>query len=413
MSSETIIHSPAGTNTGSNTSSHPNGGRGGGGRGRNSGRVRGNRNRNQSENTNQKNSSKNSHSFKGNTDGMKGNVFQCYGETTDRQQFTKTIGVLREYINKTFDFPQDVASVCTSFKLTPPVQPKDLSDEEYEKNKTKKMIWETQVKSYVKRLETLESNSRAVYAIVWGQCSAMMQSKLESLAEYESKNKDCDCEWIIHEIQGITHRFDSTRNIFISLDDAWSLFYAYRQSTEQSLHDFLKDFQCLVQVLEHYGAVFGHELPFQQAVRERIKSTAPDDTTDANITKLCVSAAKKRYIAICFLKRAHTGKYGGLWTDLENSFSRGVDHYPNDITGAYNLLLNYKRHQNQGAQKHQHKTQVAPDITEENAVAFVQTTSNHVPGIDGIVHENIKCYKCDATGHFASSCGADTAQPAT
>jgi hypothetical protein len=32
--------------------------------------------------------------FKGNTDGMKGNVFQCHGEHTDKQQFIKTVGVL-------------------------------------------------------------------------------------------------------------------------------------------------------------------------------------------------------------------------------------------------------------------------------------------------------------------------------
>ena len=76
------------------------------------------------------------------------------------------------------------------------------------------MIWEIKVKSNEKRLESIESYSRAKYAIVWGQYSAMMQSKLESLAEYDSKNKDCDCEWIIKGIQGITHRFDSTRNIF-------------------------------------------------------------------------------------------------------------------------------------------------------------------------------------------------------
>ena len=68
----------------------------------------------------------------------------------------------------------------------------------------------------------------------------------------------------------------------------------------------LKDFQCLLQVLEHYGTVFGHESPFQQAVRERMKSTVATDTTDFNITQLCVSAAKKRYIAICFFKQAHS-----------------------------------------------------------------------------------------------------------
>ncbi len=46
------------------------------------------------------------------------------------------------------------------------------------------------------------------------------QLKLESLDEYEARSTDCDCVWLLKEIQGITHRFEGTRNVFISLDDA-------------------------------------------------------------------------------------------------------------------------------------------------------------------------------------------------
>ena len=63
---------------------------------------------------------------------MKGHVFQCHGKTSNRQQFTKTVGVLEEHINKTFTFPQDVASVCKIFKVVQPVQPKNLEKEELE-----------------------------------------------------------------------------------------------------------------------------------------------------------------------------------------------------------------------------------------------------------------------------------------
>lgn len=105
--------------------------------------------------------------FKGNTDGMKNNVFHCYGETTDRHQFTKKHGVLAEHINKTFTFLQVVASICKTFKIDALTQPANLSEVEY-KDMAEKMIWETQINSYFKRIKLLESNSRVVYAIVWG-----------------------------------------------------------------------------------------------------------------------------------------------------------------------------------------------------------------------------------------------------
>ena len=170
---------------------------------------------------------------------MKGNVFQCHGESISKQQFLKTVGVLDEHINKTFDYPQDVASVCKTFKITPIAVPTNLEKSVYEGDMARRMIWETTMKSYIKRTEKLESNTRAIYAIVWGQCSPMMQSKLESLDEYAERSIDCDCVWLLQEIQGITHRFEGTRNVFISLDDAWESFYTYRQGPHQSLHEYL------------------------------------------------------------------------------------------------------------------------------------------------------------------------------
>jgi hypothetical protein len=53
--------------------------------------------------------------FFGNTDGMQGNVFQCNGESTSKQQFLKTVGVLEEHINKTFTYPKDAATIVKHF----------------------------------------------------------------------------------------------------------------------------------------------------------------------------------------------------------------------------------------------------------------------------------------------------------
>jgi hypothetical protein len=174
---------------------------------------------------------------------MNRNVFQCHGESTGRQAAVpKTVGVLGKHINKTFTYPQDVSSECKSFKIVSLVQPAELSDNDYKKM-GKKMIWEASMKTYMKRVNFLEGNTRASYEIIWGQCSPMMQSKLESLENYEEKSGKCDCIWLIQEIQGIIHRFEGTRNVFISLDDAWSDYYAFRQGQHQTLHKYLKDFQ--------------------------------------------------------------------------------------------------------------------------------------------------------------------------
>ena len=64
--------------------------------------------------------------FKGNTDGMKNNVYQCHWENTDKQQFTRAAGVLEQHINKTFPYTKDVAPISwRTFTMVRPVQPKN------------------------------------------------------------------------------------------------------------------------------------------------------------------------------------------------------------------------------------------------------------------------------------------------
>ena len=73
---------------------------------------------------------------------MKGNVFQCHGESASKQQFLKSVGVLEEHINKTFDYPGDIASVCKTFQITKIPIPANLSKADYEGDMAKRMIWE-------------------------------------------------------------------------------------------------------------------------------------------------------------------------------------------------------------------------------------------------------------------------------
>jgi hypothetical protein len=217
---------------------------------------------------------------------MKGNVFQCHGKSTRKQQFLKTVAVLEEHINKTFDYPQDVAFMCKSFAVVLLTMPENLHKAVYDSSMGRHMIWETTtMKAYVRHTDKMESNLRAIHAITWEQCSPMMQSKLESLDKYKVRSTDCDCVWLLNEIQGITHCFEGTHNVFISLDDnAWCNYYSYHQGAQQSLHEYLKEYQSLVQVLEHYGAAIGAEGPYlEELVKEKLKtallSTVPQGGT--------------------------------------------------------------------------------------------------------------------------------------
>jgi hypothetical protein len=339
---------------------------------------------------------------------MKGNVFQCHGETTTKQQFLRTIGVLEEHINKTFDYPQDVASVCKSFEIKPPTMPANLEKSVYEGDMGKRMIWETAMKTYMKRTDKLESNTRAIYAIVWGQCSPMMQSKLESLDEYTERSTDCDCIWLLQEIQGITHRFEGNRHVFISMDDAWEAYYGFHQGN-LSLHAYLKEFQSIVQVLEHYGAAIGADGPYIKAIKEKLKATLPSSISEPELHKRALAASKLQTAAMGFLKRADQRRYGALWSELENNYTRGLDQFPADVTGMYHLLLSYQPAPTRPPRNDRNdRNRNTPD--EDTAMSFLQD-GKLVAGTDGEKHSGIKCFHCNKPGHYASACPRDQSEP--
>ena len=179
-----------------------------------------------------------------------------------------------------------------------------------------------------------------------------MKNKLQSLPEFTSKNDTCDCVWILEEIKAITLRFEGTRYIFLSLDDARTAYYSYMQPKTQSLPDYLRHFQSLVDVLEHYNASVGEYQAFLDKAGVLIDESKPDGTEE-NYAELILNynlkkavAARNRSLALSFLKRADKSRYGTLWTDLENHYTRGTDQYPKDLTAAYNMLLNYRRQHN-------------------------------------------------------------------
>jgi hypothetical protein len=84
---------------------------------------------------------------------------------------------------------------------------------------------------------------------------------------------------------------------------------------------------------------------------------------------------------------------------LENQFSRGNDQYPADLTGAFNLLLNFRPTANIQHPRRGNQTPEPP----QTGLTFVQTDAA-VAGTNGIIHANIKCFNCNAKGHYASDC---------
>ena len=120
-----------------------------------------------------------------------------------------------------------------------------------------------------------------------------MKNKLQSLHEYESRSDTYDCVWLLKEIKAITLRFEGTRYIFLSLDDARTSYYGYVQPEHQTLSEYLKHFQSLVDVLEHYKESIGEDQAFLDKAGIMIDEEEPDPL-DSNYAHLKTIYVAKR-----------------------------------------------------------------------------------------------------------------------
>ena len=385
------------SNGGSTTSGQPSSGGNGNRRGGRNGRGgRGRRNNNGgSGGTRGQGKAK----FKGDTSAMNGHVFQVFAECDDKRQFAKTIEALGAYIAKELKYPDDLVTLTRD--LENPTIEEPTEPPEDETSRVRIAMFEKECQLCVTRQHELNGNLRAIFAVIWGQCSEAMKAKLQGLDEFKERERRNDCAWLLKEIKGIRHRFEEKRYYPLSLRDALANFYSYRQGPGESLSDYLQHFRYNVDVLEHYGGQVGADPGLLTMVEEE------DDELTGELE--FARAAKDRLLAIQFLHNADGKRFGGLLVDLENQHSRNTDQYPRDLASAYSLLVSYRppkvptpsQPASENASSSSGASSGAPATSD--GLQFVQN-GLPVPGTDGILHENVKCYRCKGFGHYANGC---------
>jgi len=205
--------------------------------------------------------------------GMNGHVFQCFNERDDKKQFSKTVEILGEYVAKNLKYPGDLMPLTKH--LTLPTVPRPAHLDANEQDPLTIAIWKKSVDSYCAWVHYLESNLKTIFVVFYGQCSKSMKAKLKSLDKYEEKDRNCDCVWLLMAIKSISYRFGGQRFAYLSLDDAHTNYYNFKQGQDESLAHYLENFRSRVKVLEHYGGSIGKNPVF---LPDEVKASTSDPT---------------------------------------------------------------------------------------------------------------------------------------
>ena len=81
------------------------------------------------------------------------------------------------------------------------------------------------------------------YGIVWGQYSALLQSYVKGLEDYEIKNNKFDIIWLLKELKKATSDIDDKANSRLTLHEAISVLYKMKQGQTESNDHYLERFK--------------------------------------------------------------------------------------------------------------------------------------------------------------------------
>ena len=120
-------------------------------------------------------------------------------------------------------------------------------------------IWQQDVAAVKKQIVQLEKNKKRPYALVTGQCSPNLDSKLQGSVAFVQAEADQDVVQLLLVIQGYCCRFDNHQQSTYALEQAKHRVSTYYQTHNVTNTDteYVEHFKALASVVETYGGAYG------------------------------------------------------------------------------------------------------------------------------------------------------------
>ena len=201
---------------------------------------------------------KNKSMFSGGCDALNGHYFDC-SSYSQADRFVNTLKEIIEHVGRTYKYGGDIRATIDNlelFKVPAPLDPADnyqdvlTSSGRVSKSARDQVsfieneTFRQEIQAYVKRKGILQSNVQQSYSLVLGQCTEMMKNKLKSSDNWLKIKSNQDVLELLSEIRSITFCFEDQKYQPLSIHQAKTEFYAFRQGNMNNA-DYLQRFRNL------------------------------------------------------------------------------------------------------------------------------------------------------------------------
>mgnify|MGYP003321274356 CR=1 FL=1 len=243
----------------------------------------------------------------------------------------------------------------------------------------------------------LKSNMVKVYGLVWGQCSAALQSYIKGLDSYEDKSDGFDVLWLLGELKKATSGIDAKVNSRLTMHKAVAALYRMKQGPNQANDYYLDRFKAAILTVEM--AKGGHIFASPELV----------ECSNSTLTKEEILREEEKSKAILLLKNADDKRFGSLAKNLKDGSYLACDKYPTTVASMYELMTKHSGVLGSQQRKGTDRNFLGRDRSNANTI-FVQQKGlsvqegGLVPGTNGNTYDNVQCYLCRLWGHYKSHC---------
>jgi hypothetical protein len=192
-----------------------------------------------------------------------------------------------------------------------------------------------------KQIVQLEENKKRAYALVIGQCSPDLDSKLQGSTAFVQAKADQDVVQLLLVIQGYCCRFDDHQQSMYALEQAKHQVSTYNQAHDVTNTEYVEHFKALVGVVETYGGAYGCK-PGLVAMELVAQGMKPEDIATADRAAIIKAkeVCRKCYLSCMLLRGADNGRYHQFMVDLSNDMTKGTDNYPKTMVETMRMLTN-------------------------------------------------------------------------
>ena len=180
-------------------------------------------------------------------------------------------------------------------------------------------LWQQDVTEAKKKKALLEENTKRAYALVLGQCSTELDSKIKGANAYTQANADQNVVQLLLIIRGYCCRFEESQQSTYALESAKHRVSTYYQGYDVSTTEYVEHFKALIGIVETYDGAYGNEPGLVRArLIEQGVAEGDLDAPDADKLKTAKAVCCKEYLSCMILGGADNSRYYQLKTDLAN-----------------------------------------------------------------------------------------------